>query len=118
MTDATGHIGIGAESQVHRRGRHRQDVSVPRLHLWHRALDRYPDTWPRFMYLGIVVLATITLYYEFYVPGAVSPSIMRHYGMTFPFFVYVLVIANLAGAFASLVAGLADRWGRANMVAY
>jgi MFS family permease len=70
------------------------------------------------VYLGIVVLATITLYYEFYVPGAVSPSIMRHYGMTFPFFVYVLVVANLVGAFASLVAGLADRWGRANLVAY
>jgi MFS family permease len=70
------------------------------------------------MYLGIVVVAAITLYYEFYVPAAVSPSIMAHFHMTFPFFVYVLVIANLVGAFASLVAGLADRWGRANLVVY
>jgi MFS family permease len=70
------------------------------------------------VYLGIVVIAAITLYYEFYVPAAVSPSIMAHFHMTFPFFVYVLVIGNLVGAFASLVAGLADRWGRANLVAY
>jgi MFS family permease len=70
------------------------------------------------MYLGIVVIATITLYYEFYVQAAVSPSILGHYHMTWPFFVYLIVVANLVGAFASLVAGLADRWGRANMVAY
>jgi MFS family permease len=70
------------------------------------------------MYLAIVVLATIVLYYEFYVQAAVTPSILVHFGMTFPFLVYVLVIGNLVGAFASLLAGLADRWGRANLVAY
>jgi MFS family permease len=58
------------------------------------------------------------LYYEFYVQAAVTPSILVHYHMTWPFFVYVLVIGNLVGAFASLLAGLADRWGRANLVAY
>jgi MFS family permease len=70
------------------------------------------------MYLSIVVLAAIVLYYEFYVQAAVTPSILVHYHMTWPFFVYMLVIGNLVGAFASLLAGLADRWGRANMVAY
>jgi MFS family permease len=86
--------------------------------MWYRSLDRYPDTGRRFLYLGIVVLATIVLYYEFYVGAAVTPSIMAQYHMTWPFFVYVLVVANLVGAFASLVAGLSDRWGRANLVTY
>ncbi len=86
--------------------------------LWQRQLDRYPDTRHRMTYLSIVVLATIILYYQFYVPGAVSPSIIAQFGMTFPTYVYLIVIANAIGAFGSLAAGLADRWGRANLVAY
>ena len=38
--------------------------------------------------------------------------------MTFSTYVYLIVIANAVGAFGSLAAGLADRWGRANLVAY
>ena len=86
--------------------------------LWRRQLDHYPDTRPRMTYLAIVVLATIALYYAFYIPGAVSPSIIAHFGMTFSTYVYLIVIANAVGAFGSLAAGLADRWGRANLVAY
>ena len=86
--------------------------------LWQRQLDHYPDTRPRMTYLAIVVLATISLYYAFYIPGAVSPSIIAHFGMTFSTYVYLIVIANAVGAFGSLAAGLADRWGRANLVAY
>ncbi|HEX4396799.1 MAG TPA: MFS transporter [Trebonia sp.] len=86
--------------------------------LWRRQLDHYPDTRPRMTYLAIVVLATIGLYYAFYIPGAVSPSIIAHFGMTFSTYVYLIVIANAVGAFGSLAAGLADRWGRANLVAY
>jgi MFS family permease len=86
--------------------------------LWHRQLGRYPGTGPRYFYLAIVVMATVTLYYEFYVQAAVGPSIIAHYGMSFPFFVYIAVIGNAVGAFGSLFAGLADRWGRANIVAY
>ncbi|HET9075987.1 MAG TPA: MFS transporter [Acidimicrobiales bacterium] len=86
--------------------------------MWDRKLDHYPHTAARFTYLAIVVLAAIVLYYEFYVQAAVTPSILVHFHMTFPFFVYVLVVGNLVGAFASLLAGLADRWGRANMVVY
>ena len=86
--------------------------------LWQRQLDHYPDTRPRITYLAIVVLATISLYYAFYIPGAVSPSIIAHFGMTFSTYVYLIVIANAVGAFGSLAAGLADRWGRANLVAY
>jgi MFS family permease len=69
-------------------------------------------------YLAIVVAATIVLYYELYIAGAVSPSIIAGTGMTFPFYVYISVVGNAIGAFGSLAAGLTDRWGRANLVAY
>jgi len=85
--------------------------------LWRRQLDRYPDTARRMVCLGITVLATITLYYENYVMGAVSTKVMVGFGMSFRHFVLMLVASNLLGAFASLFAGLADRWGRANLVA-
>jgi hypothetical protein len=86
--------------------------------LWRRQLAHYPDTGPRLFYLSIVVLATIMLYYELYIGGAVSTEIIRGYGMTFPFYVYISVVGNAIGAFGSLAAGLTDRWGRANLVAY
>jgi MFS family permease len=69
-------------------------------------------------YLAIVVVATIVLYYELYIGGAVSPKILQGYGMTFPFYVYISVVGNAIGAFGSLLAGLGDRWGRANLTAY
>ena len=69
-------------------------------------------------YLAIVVIATIVLYYELYIGGAVSPKILPGYGMTFPFYVYISVVGNAIGAFGSLLAGLGDRWGRANLTAY
>ncbi|HEU0198304.1 MAG TPA: hypothetical protein VFQ88_13980, partial [Nevskiaceae bacterium] len=81
-----------------------------------RQLSRYPATGPRTLYLAIVVLATISLYYELYIQGAVAPEIMTQYGMSFPFFVFVSIIGNLIGALASLGAGVADQWGRANIV--
>ncbi|HVV23492.1 MAG TPA: MFS transporter [Pseudonocardiaceae bacterium] len=86
--------------------------------LWQRRVDHYPTTARRYWYLGIVVAATIVLYYELYVGGAVSPAIIAHYDMSFTYYVYISVVGNAIGAFSSLVAGLADRWGRANLVAY
>jgi MFS family permease len=86
--------------------------------LWYRQVDRYPDTAPRMLYLGIVVVATIMLYYQLYVPGGVAPQILAHYHMSFRFYVDITVVLNAIGAFTSVLAGLADRWGRANLVAY
>ena len=84
--------------------------------LWTRSLDHYPDSGRRYMYLAIVGLAAIVLYYGYYIPAAVTPDIIHHYHQSFPFFVYVVVVGNAVGAFASIFAGLGDRWGRANMV--
>jgi MFS family permease len=101
--------------------RYAPDVPAPKAalglrRLWTRQLPHYPDTAPRAMYLGITVLATIVLYYQLYVQGAVATKIVHQFGFSFTGFVSVLVIGNAVGAFASLAAGLADRWGRANLV--
>src|SRR5215469_14073025 len=71
---------------------------------WHRQLDRYPAPTQRIVCLAIVVLATIVLYYELYLPAAVSPSIISQLGMTFPTYVYITAIGNAVGAFSSLLA--------------
>ena len=84
--------------------------------LWQRQLDSYPDTAPRMFYLAITVLVTITLYYELYVAGSVSTLILSNLHMSFTFFVLLLAFGNLIGAFGSLLAGLTDRLGRANLV--
>src|SRR4051794_15859105 len=83
---------------------------------WDRQLPHYPETGRRSLYLAITVLATVVLYYELYIAGAVATQIIAEFGMSFTFFVFVSVVGNLVGAFASLFAGLADRWGRANLV--
>jgi sugar phosphate permease len=67
-------------------------------------------------YLAITVLATVVLYYELYIQGAVATKVIAQYHFTFTQFVFVAVVGNAIGAFASLGAGLADRWGRANLV--
>jgi MFS family permease len=84
--------------------------------LWNRQLQHYPDTGMRVLYLGITVLATVMLYYELYVGGSVATLLLANLGMTFSFYVVILAFGNLLGAFGSLFAGLADRWGRANLV--
>ena len=95
----------------------RTDPQAPALRrLWDRQLGSYPDTPQRMLYLGLTVAATITLYYELYVQGSVATKIIRDYGFTFTQFIVALIIGNAVGAFASLGAGLADRWGRANLV--
>ncbi len=86
--------------------------------LIHRQLDSYPDTGLRVLYLGITVLATITLYYELYVGGSVSTYILANLGMSFTFYVLAVAFGNLLGAFGSLAAGLGDRYGRANIVVF
>ncbi|MCD9880857.1 MFS transporter [Streptomyces guryensis] len=90
----------------------------PLARLYRRDLADYPPTGRRMAYLAIVVITTVVLYYMLYIQYAVATSIITHFDMTYRYFVWVSVIGNAIGAFASLVAGLADRWGRANLVVY
>jgi MFS family permease len=93
-------------------------ASGPLARLWRRDLSEYPETGRRYTYLAIVVATTIVLYYLLYIQFGVATSIITHFHMTFGYFVWVSVIGNAIGAFASLIAGLADRWGRANLVVW
>jgi MFS transporter, ACS family, D-galactonate transporter len=86
--------------------------------LWGRQLDRYPANGPRAFYLGLVVVITITMYYELYVQGAVATQITANLHMSLAYLISVAIIGYGLGAFASLFAGVADRWGRANLVVY
>jgi MFS family permease len=86
--------------------------------IWGRQLERYPSHGPRALYLGIVVIATITLYYELYVQGSVATQLAAGLHMTLVYLISISIVGNAVGALASVVAGLADRWGRANLVVY
>ncbi|NUR24736.1 MAG: MFS transporter [Catenulispora sp.] len=86
--------------------------------LWGRQLDRYPGNGARALYLGIVVVATVALYYELFVQNAVSTQIAADLHMSLAYLIGVSVIGYGLGALGSVAAGLADRWGRANLVVY
>jgi hypothetical protein len=86
--------------------------------LFSRELPHYPPTSKRLWYLFLVIAATVLLYYQLYIQGAVGPSILQNYGMSFKYYVYISVIGNVFGALASVVAGIADRVGRANIIAW
>jgi len=86
--------------------------------LWDRSLRHYPEPHARAGYLVVVVLSTVIMYYQQYVGGAVAPSVLAHFDMTFRYYLTVVVVSSVAGAVASLLAGLADRWGRANLVVW
>jgi MFS family permease len=83
-----------------------------------RTLSRYPEPATRRLYLTLVVVITISLYYTLYVGGGVAPLLLAGLKLPFQTFVYILAAGNLAGAFASLFAGLADRFGRAQLVVW
>jgi MFS transporter, ACS family, D-galactonate transporter len=86
--------------------------------IWGRQLGRYPANGPRAVYLGIVIIVTIMLYYELYVGGSVATLISQYFNMSLAYLITVSIIGGAVGAVASVVAGAADRWGRANLVVY
>ena len=81
-------------------------------------IDEYPGNGKRTAYLGLAVLATIVLYYTYFTQTGVTPNILVSYHMSFKFYVWIVVISNLIGAFASLPASKTDKLGRSNVVIY
>jgi MFS family permease len=65
-----------------------------------------------------VIITTIVLYYELYVGGSVATQISANLNMSLRYLITISIIGNALGALASIFAGLADRWGRANLTAY
>src|SRR3954452_17179756 len=64
----------------------------PRRRFWDRQLPHSPESGRRSLYLAITVLATVVLYYELYIAGAVGTQIIAEFGMSFTFFVFVSVV--------------------------
>ncbi|MCM3883842.1 MFS transporter [Frankia sp. R82] len=92
-------------------------VSSRRTHrVLDRRLARYPGQHSRLLYLAITVVVTVMLYYELYVGGSVATQVIAEFGFTFTEYILILVVGSALGACASLLAGLADRWGRANLI--
>jgi MFS family permease len=83
-----------------------------------RTLEHYPEPATRKRYLALVVLITVALYYALYVGGGVAPLFMRELHMSFTYLVTYYAISNALGAFASLLAGAADRFGRSRLVVW
>lgn len=97
------------------------DVAAPaesRLAIYDRYLPAYPSTRARTAYLALTVIATVALYYQAYCGGTVAPQILNYYGITIKFYLVAAVIGFVFGAVATVLGGLADRIGRANMIAY
>jgi MFS family permease len=81
-------------------------------------IDQYPTTGRRTAYLSLAVLATIVLYYTYYTQTGVTPNILRYYHMSFTYYVWIVIISNAIGAFASLPASKTDKLGRSNVIIY
>ncbi|HEY1734434.1 MAG TPA: MFS transporter, partial [Acidimicrobiales bacterium] len=86
--------------------------------LFGHQIDEYPGSRRRTGYLALAVLATLVLYYTYYTQTGVTPNILRSYHMTFSFYVWIVIISNLLGAFASLPASKTDKLGRANVIIF
>ncbi|WP_458688432.1 MFS transporter [Nocardia tengchongensis] len=86
--------------------------------LWQRKLPHYPETPARSWYLFLVVTVSVALYYQLFVSGAVGNQLIADFHLTFRYFVGIFIIGAAFGAVASVVTGVLDRWGRANIVAY
>jgi MFS family permease len=86
--------------------------------LFDHSISEYPATARRTGYLALAVLATIVLYYVYYTQTGVTPNILQGYHMSFGFYVGIVIVSNLIGAFASLPASQTDRLGRTNVVIY
>ena len=63
-----------------------------------------------------MVLTTIVLYYQLYLSGGVATDVIRDLHMSFVYYVNISVVGYVLGAGAALLAGLADRYGRANII--
>ncbi|PTL59757.1 MFS transporter [Paraconexibacter algicola] len=81
-----------------------------------RELAEYPSPSRRAACLFVVTVATTVTFYLIYLQGALSPLLIADFDIPLWTFVLVSVVGNAIGAAAAWAAGLADRWGRCNLV--
>jgi len=107
----------GASAGVTAAGQPKVQSRLGRLFFDH-TIDEYPRGVRRVGYLGLAILATVVLYYVYYTQTGVTPNILAGFHMSFAFYIGIIVVSNLLGAFASLPASQTDRLGRTNVVIY
>ena len=94
------------------------DSPRPRTGIWGRQLEHYPTGWRRLMYLGVTVAATISLYYLAFANTGVATLQAGEFGFSFLFVTILAMVGGALAAVASLAAGAADKFGRANIAVY
>ncbi len=80
--------------------------------LMNRELTRYPRPTPRYLYLGVIIIASIILWYEYFVPTTVAQILLVRLHMSFRYLIFILVLSQLAGTGAAIAAQITDRIGR------
>jgi MFS family permease len=89
-----------------------------RRFLFDHTVTEYPRGRRRAAYLALIVLSTIVLYYVYYTQTGVTPNLLAGFHMSFSFYIGIIIVSNLLGAFASLPASQTDHLGRTNVVIY
>jgi MFS family permease len=80
--------------------------------MMNRELDRYPRPTPRYLYLGVIIIASIILWYEYFIPTAVGQILLVRLHMSFRYLILILVLSQLAGTGAAIAGQICDRIGR------
>jgi MFS family permease len=60
----------------------------------------------------VVVIASIVLWYQYFLPPSVGQIVIVKFHMTFRFFIVTIIVSNLAGMVAAVVGQITDRIGR------
>ncbi len=77
-----------------------------------RELPHYPKPGARYFYLAIIVIASITLWYQYFVPPSLIQILLVKFHMSFRFFIFTFVLGNAAGVIAAVLGQITDRIGR------
>ena len=77
-----------------------------------RELPHYPKPAPRYFYLAVVVVASIVLWYQYFVPPSIGQILIVKFHMTFRYFILTIIVGNAAGMVAAVVGQITDRIGR------
>ncbi|MGA2037281.1 MAG: MFS transporter [Acidimicrobiales bacterium] len=68
------------------------------------------------MYLALVVLASIVLWYQYFVPASIGPILLVKFHMSFRFFMFTIVLSLFGGVITAAIGQISDRRGRAWVV--
>jgi MFS family permease len=77
-----------------------------------REVHGYPSSARRYLYLAVVVIASIVLWYQYFVPSVVVTALITHFHISFRFYMNIIIASEFAGVLAALIGQVADRIGR------